>query len=233
MENYFQMNKVNIWLRNLGLKTNICPFLIHFMQSNASLIKKLMMHNDFIGKNLYSVGRAKLSSTSVIILIKIFTVPSYFAPKSKSSSQLGWHQLRSESSEMCRRHRGCRRCGATVSHLCLCPVVTNFMHCKRKKLSDSGYCMAHCAVHMRIVKLCAALPRFNGVCACLCVVNVVNRGKGKWYSWWNLGQDKNLPPSSKSIPSTPPNSSLSWLSLLLDVIYDFSGWQNLAAFRRG
>ena len=64
MENYFQMNKVNIWLRNLGLKTNICPFLIHFMQSNASLIRKLMLHNDFIGKNLYSVGRVRLSSTS-------------------------------------------------------------------------------------------------------------------------------------------------------------------------
>ena len=63
------MNKVNIWLENLGLKTNICPFLIHFMQSNASLIKKLMMHNDFTGKNLYSVGWAKLSSTSVFILV--------------------------------------------------------------------------------------------------------------------------------------------------------------------
>ena len=62
---------------------------------------------------------------------------------------------------------------------CLCPVMTNFMHCNRKKLSDSGYCIAHCAVHMRIVKLSAALPRFNGVCACLCVVNVVNTGKGK------------------------------------------------------
>ena len=65
MENHFQMNKVNIWLRNLGLKTNICPFLIHFMQSNASLIKKSMMYN---GKNLYSVEQAKLSYTSVVIL---------------------------------------------------------------------------------------------------------------------------------------------------------------------
>ena len=62
------MNKVNIWLRNLGLKTNICPFLIHFMQSNASLTKKSIMHNDFIGKNLYSVGGAKLRSTSVVML---------------------------------------------------------------------------------------------------------------------------------------------------------------------
>ena len=31
------------------------------MQSNASLIKKLMMHIDSLGKNLYPVGRAKLS----------------------------------------------------------------------------------------------------------------------------------------------------------------------------
>ena len=106
--------------------------------------------------------------------------------------------------------------------------------CERKKLSDSKYCMAHCAVHMRIVKLFAALPRFNVVCACLCVVNVVNRGKGKWYTWWNLGQDKNLPPSSKSIPSTPPNSSLSWLSLLQDMINDFcvSAKKNSKSFPR-
>ena len=41
------------------------------MQSNASLIKKLMMQNDFIAKNLYSVGQAKLSSTSVVILMKV------------------------------------------------------------------------------------------------------------------------------------------------------------------
>ena len=39
------------------------------MQPNVSLIKKLMMHIDFLGKNLYPVGRAKLSSTSVVILI--------------------------------------------------------------------------------------------------------------------------------------------------------------------
>ena len=38
------------------------------MQPNVSLIKKLMMHIDFLGKNLYPVGRAKLSSTSVVIL---------------------------------------------------------------------------------------------------------------------------------------------------------------------
>ena len=55
---------MEIWEKN-----NIWPFLIHFMQSNASLIKKLMVHNDFARKNLYSVGRAKLSSTSVVILL--------------------------------------------------------------------------------------------------------------------------------------------------------------------
>jgi len=38
------------------------------MQPNVSLIKKLMMHIDFLGKNLYPVGRATLSSTSVVIL---------------------------------------------------------------------------------------------------------------------------------------------------------------------
>ena len=87
-----------------------------------------------------------------------------------------------------------------------------------------------CSAHAH----CKASPRFNGVCACFCVVNVVNRGKGKWYSWWNLGQDKNLPPSSKSIPSTPPNSSLSWLSLLQNVIYDFciSAKKNSKSFPR-
>jgi len=55
------------------------------MQSNASLIKKSMMHDDFKGKNLYSVQRAKLSSRSVVILlgalIKNMTVtPKYFLP---------------------------------------------------------------------------------------------------------------------------------------------------------
>ena len=60
------MDPVNIWALNLGLKINIWPFLIHFMQHNVSLIKKLMMH--FLGKNLYPVGQAKLSSTSVVIL---------------------------------------------------------------------------------------------------------------------------------------------------------------------
>ena len=44
------------------------------MQSNASLIKKLMMHSDFIGKNLYSVVRAKLSSKSVVILTLVHEV---------------------------------------------------------------------------------------------------------------------------------------------------------------
>ena len=69
IENYFQMDPVNIWASNLGLKINIWPFLIHFMQPNVSLIKKLMMHIDFLGKNLYPVGRAKLSSTSVVTLM--------------------------------------------------------------------------------------------------------------------------------------------------------------------
>ena len=41
------------------------------MQPNVSLIKKLMMLIDFLGKNLYPVGRAKLSSTSVVILVHI------------------------------------------------------------------------------------------------------------------------------------------------------------------
>jgi hypothetical protein len=60
IENYFQMDPVNICASNLGLKKiNIWPFLIHFMQPNVSLIKKLMMHIDFLGKNLYPVGRAK------------------------------------------------------------------------------------------------------------------------------------------------------------------------------
>ena len=64
IENYFQMDPVNIWASNLGLKINIWPF----MQPNISLIKKLMMHIDFLGKNISPVGRAKLSSTSVVIL---------------------------------------------------------------------------------------------------------------------------------------------------------------------
>ena len=55
------MDSVNIWALDLGLKINIWPFLIHFMQPNVSLIKKLMTHIDFLGKNLYPVGRAKLS----------------------------------------------------------------------------------------------------------------------------------------------------------------------------
>ena len=67
IENYFQMDPVNIWALNLGLKINIWPFLIHFMQPNVSLIKKIMMHIDFLGKNLYPVGWAKLSSKSVVI----------------------------------------------------------------------------------------------------------------------------------------------------------------------
>ena len=46
------------------------------MQSNASRIKKLMMHNDFVGKNIYTVGRAKLSSSSVVILIH-YAVSNY------------------------------------------------------------------------------------------------------------------------------------------------------------
>ena len=39
------------------------------MQPNSSLIKKIMMHIDFLGKNLYPVGRAMLSSTSVVIVM--------------------------------------------------------------------------------------------------------------------------------------------------------------------
>ena len=38
------------------------------MQPDASLIKKLLMPNDFIGKKLYSVERAKVGSTCVVIL---------------------------------------------------------------------------------------------------------------------------------------------------------------------
>ena len=53
----------------MGLKINIWSFLIHFMQLNVSLIKKLMMRIVFLGKNLYPVGRAKLSSTGVVILM--------------------------------------------------------------------------------------------------------------------------------------------------------------------
>ena len=61
----------------LGLKINIWPFLIHFMQPNVSLIKNLMMHIDFLGKILYPVGRAKLSSTSVVILLRVY-IPLIF-----------------------------------------------------------------------------------------------------------------------------------------------------------
>ena len=73
------MDPVNIWALNLGLKINIWPFLIHFMQPNVSLIKKLMMHIDFLGKNLYPVGRAKLSSTSVVILTQGQALPLVLA----------------------------------------------------------------------------------------------------------------------------------------------------------
>ena len=51
------------------------PIFDPSMQSNASLIKKLMMHNDFIGKNLCFVGRAKLSSTSVVFLKGMHQAP--------------------------------------------------------------------------------------------------------------------------------------------------------------
>ena len=61
------MNQADNSALNLGFKIDIWPFLTHFMQPNASLIKKSMMDNDFIGKNLYSVEQAKLSSTSVVI----------------------------------------------------------------------------------------------------------------------------------------------------------------------
>ena len=70
LENYFQMHQVNILALKLRLKINIWPFMIHFMQLNVSLIKKLIMHIDFIGKNLYPVRRAKLSSISVVILLQ-------------------------------------------------------------------------------------------------------------------------------------------------------------------
>ena len=62
------MNPVNIWALNLGLKIIFWQFLIHFMQPNASLIKNLIIHIDILGKNLYPVEQAKLSSISVIIL---------------------------------------------------------------------------------------------------------------------------------------------------------------------
>ena len=62
------MDPANIWALDLGLKINIWPILIHFMQPNVSQIKKLMMHISSLGKNLYPVGWAKLSFTSVVIL---------------------------------------------------------------------------------------------------------------------------------------------------------------------
>ena len=53
------------------------------MQPNVSLIKKLMMHIDFLGKNLYPVGQAKLSSTSVVILtLDIKTLKVVWSQKS-------------------------------------------------------------------------------------------------------------------------------------------------------
>ena len=39
------MKKVNIWDKNLILKTNIFLYLIYHVQANASLIKELLMHN--------------------------------------------------------------------------------------------------------------------------------------------------------------------------------------------
>jgi len=41
------------------------------MQLDVSPIKRLMMHSDFLGKNLNPVGQAKLSSTSAVILPRV------------------------------------------------------------------------------------------------------------------------------------------------------------------
>ena len=46
--------------------------ILHFtvFANNFCQIKKLIMYNDFIGETLYFVEQAKLSSTSVVILIR-------------------------------------------------------------------------------------------------------------------------------------------------------------------
>ena len=59
---------------NFGIKNQIWPFLIHFAQLRVSLIKKSIMPNDFIDKNLYPVEWAKLSFTSVVILIMPYVI---------------------------------------------------------------------------------------------------------------------------------------------------------------
>ena len=56
------------------LKIRIWPFFIHFVQLSASPIK-IMMHIDFIAKNLYPIEWAMLTSTSVVMLT-LFSVPA-------------------------------------------------------------------------------------------------------------------------------------------------------------
>ena len=66
------------------------------MQFKSSQIKKLMMHNDFICKNLYSVERTKLSSTSVVVLMYtcantlIFLVSKIGKAKTLLYRNFGW-----------------------------------------------------------------------------------------------------------------------------------------------
>ena len=50
------------------IENNIWLYLIHFVQTSPSLITKLMMLIDFLGKNIYPIEWARLSSTSVVIL---------------------------------------------------------------------------------------------------------------------------------------------------------------------
>ena len=58
------------WTWNFCVENQNRSSLIHFTQLIASLIKKLITHNDFIDKNLYPAEWAKLSSTSVVILTR-------------------------------------------------------------------------------------------------------------------------------------------------------------------
>ena len=112
------MNNVNIWLGNLGLKTNICPFLIHFMQSNASLIKKLLMHINFIGKTPHSVERAKLTFISVFILplIEVWTI---CGPQCSSCSAEAFEIHFLEQKKIAQVNRYCIMWGSLVLQACL------------------------------------------------------------------------------------------------------------------
>jgi len=60
------------------------PIFAHFLSIWCNPMQ-VWSKNDFVGKNLYSVGRAKLSSTSVVILTRI-RITSYLATCSRGGS---------------------------------------------------------------------------------------------------------------------------------------------------